>query len=160
MIFAAQPEPAILFVRRTERAADPWSGQMAFPGGYRAAADESLAGTAQRETYEETGLDLAATGEQLGALDDENPRSPFLPKIVVTPFVFLLAAQRDVAAGPEVEEAVWLRALDLFAPESRRPLTVRLPVGSRTFDSVLIGRYTIWGLTERILRQIERLAPL
>src|SRR5262249_62229968 len=63
------PTFEILFIRRAEKDGDPWSGQMGFPGG-RAEPDEELGKTAVRETLEETGIQLAAHGEPLGALDE------------------------------------------------------------------------------------------
>lgn len=154
VIVTADPQSAILFVKRKERPGDPWSGQMAFPGGYAAPEDRSAAATAERETLEETGLDLAAAGERLGALDDLHPLSVYLPRIVVTPCVFGLPAPLGVRAASEVDAAVWLRVSDIFAPENRRPFELSLAAGSRTFDSIVVGGCTIWGLTERVLGQL------
>src|SRR3989442_8572178 len=78
-----------LFIRRAERADDPWSGQIALPGGRRGPHDADLAATAIRETNEETGVDLSSA-ERLGVLDDLYPRTPTLPPVVVRPFVFAL----------------------------------------------------------------------
>ena len=47
----------VLFIQRAERPGDPWSGQMAFPGGHREDSDISLQ-AAMRETHEEIGLGL------------------------------------------------------------------------------------------------------
>ena len=57
----------ILFIERTVQHGDPWSGQMAFPGGRRGAEDEDLCSTAVRETLEEVELEL---GPAIGQLDD------------------------------------------------------------------------------------------
>ena len=62
----------MLFIQRANRDGDPWSGQMAFPGGHREPEDPSLMAAAMRETHEEIGLSLA-TAEYLGSL--ESPRS-------------------------------------------------------------------------------------
>ena len=52
--------PEVLLIERTRVEGDPWSGQMALPGGRRDAADRSLLETAVRETREETGVALDA----------------------------------------------------------------------------------------------------
>jgi 8-oxo-dGTP pyrophosphatase MutT (NUDIX family) len=158
VVIAAGAEPAVLFIRRKERAGDPWSGQMALPGGFWSPSDDSLETTARRETEEETGIALADAGELLGVLDDVSPRTPYLPPLVVTPVVFLVAEELAAQAGPEVERAVWLKAHDLFDPALRRPFHLRLPGEAREFEAIVIGDYTIWGLTERVLQQLAEVA--
>lgn len=160
MIVTAGPDPAILFVKRRVRPGDPWSGHMAFPGGFMAEAEGSSSATAIRETLEETGLDLARLGEHLGRLDDVYPRTILIPRVVVTPVVFGVPETLAVSEGAEVQEAVWLPASSVFDPHSRRPYEFRLPAGPRVFDSIVVGEYTIWGLTERVLQQILALLSL
>ena len=60
----------LLIIRRAERLGDPWSGQMALPGGRRETVDSSLRETAMRETAEEIGVDLGREA-MLGQLDDQ-----------------------------------------------------------------------------------------
>ena len=48
----------LLFIRRAIKKGDPWSGQIAFPGG-RHENNETLQETAERETMEEIGLDIS-----------------------------------------------------------------------------------------------------
>jgi len=148
------PEPAILFIKRRERAGDPWSGQMALPGGFVSPADGSSEVTARRETEEETGLGPADSGELLGALDDVSPRTPYLPPLVVTPYVYLVPAALPAVAGPEAEAVVWLRVRDLFDPALRKPLRLRFRSEEKEFESIVVDGYTIWGLTERVLQQL------
>ncbi|MFC1500453.1 NUDIX hydrolase, partial [Candidatus Zixiibacteriota bacterium] len=57
----------MLLIKRTERDDDPWSGQMAMPGGRRDAEDDDLCQTAIRETREETAVDLGCA-ELIGEL--------------------------------------------------------------------------------------------
>jgi 8-oxo-dGTP pyrophosphatase MutT (NUDIX family) len=60
-----------LFIKRTARTGDPWSGHVAFPGGKRDAADASDRAAAEREVAEEVGLDLLQGPFLcLGRLDD------------------------------------------------------------------------------------------
>jgi 8-oxo-dGTP pyrophosphatase MutT (NUDIX family) len=154
VIVTGDPQPAILFVKRKERPGDPWSGQMAFPGGYAAPTDGSPPATAERETLEEAGLDLANAGRRLGMLDELHPRSVYLPRIIVTPCVFSLPSRLELRPGAEVDAAVWLGVSDLFAPASRRPFEVMLPTGRQGFESIVVDGFTIWGLTERVLGQL------
>jgi 8-oxo-dGTP pyrophosphatase MutT (NUDIX family) len=160
LLVAEGADPAILFIKRQRRAGDPWSGQMALPGGFTAAGDLSLEATARRETAEETGIELGDAAALLGTLDDVSPRTPYLPPIVVRPFVFLLPDARPPAVGPEVEAAVWLPASQLFSPQYRRPFRLTLPGEVRELPSIVIGDYTIWGLTERVLNQLAELGAV
>ena len=155
VLVAAGAEPAVLFIKRKERAGDPWSGQMAFPGGFWSAADESLEATARRETEEETGIALAGAGVLLGVLDDVSPRTPYLPPLVVTPYVYRVAETLAAHPGPEADAAMWLKVRDLFDPARRKPFRLRLPGEVREFEAIVVGDYTIWGLTERVLQQLK-----
>jgi 8-oxo-dGTP pyrophosphatase MutT (NUDIX family) len=156
LLVAGGADPVVLFIKRQRRTGDPWSGQMALPGGFASAQDASLEATARRETAEETGIDLG-DAMLLGSLDDVSPRTPYLPPIVVRPFAFLLPGRREPVPGPEVEAAVWLPVSQLFSPRFRRPFRLTLPGEARDFPSIVIGEYTIWGLTERVLNQLEEL---
>lgn len=143
----------LLFIRRAIFAGDPWSGQVAFPGGRHEPADESLAHTAVRETHEELGIDLAADGRLIGELDDLHPRTQVLPPIVVRPFVFVAKGDLALTLSPEVADAFWVPIPVLGHPESSaesavevRGMTIRVP-------SFRHGDHVIWGMTERMLRQ-------
>ncbi len=157
VLLTEDADPAILFIKRKQRAGDPWSGQMALPGGFESAGDDSLEATARRETAEETGIVLPDRGALAGLLDDVSPRTPYLPPIVVRPHLFLVPQRLAARPGPEVESAIWLPVSRLIASESRRPFRLTLPGGAREFESIVIGDYTIWGLTERVLQQIKEL---
>ena len=50
---------SVCFVERARRDGDPWSGDVAFPGGWAKHEAESLREAAMRETHEEIGLSLA-----------------------------------------------------------------------------------------------------
>ena len=141
----------LLFIRRAERADDPWSGQVAFPGGRRGPGDPDLLATALRETREETGVDLAAA-ERLGVLDDLVPNTPTLPPVLVRPFVFALRERPALAVERgEVARAFWVALARLAARGARQDLVLTLRGGERTFPAYRLGRDVIWGLTERIL---------
>src|SRR5919197_5751726 len=108
-----------LFIHRAERTGDPWSGQVALPGGRHEPSDPDLLATAIRETLEETGVDLSRA-ERLGTLDDLHPRTPTLPAVVVRPFVFALSPRPVVLPSAEVQRAFWLNLERLSQPGVRR----------------------------------------
>jgi len=141
----------ILLIRRAERADDPWSGQIAFPGGRYEPDDPDLLATAIRETREETGVDLTSA-EQLGPLDDLYPRTPTLPPVVVRPFVFVLGRRPPpLVPSDEVQRAFWLPLWRLGEAGVRREITLTLRGVERTFPAYLVDDELIWGMTERIL---------
>lgn len=147
----------VLLIRRAERAGDPWSGHMAFPGGRRQAEDATLLDTAVRETREEVGLDLSADGRHLGALDEIHPRSTM--EMVVSPYVFAAPAGAETSPNHEVERALWIPLPALLRPEARAEHTYA-PAGggSIPFPALSHLEYTIWGMTYRVLTQFCELA--
>ena len=140
----------ILLIKRAERSADPWSGQIAFPGGRWDSRDRDLLATAVRETREETGVDLAA-GERLGVLDDLVPRTVTLPPVIVRPFVFALPGRPGITTNTEVQRAFWVALARLAEPGVRSQITLTLRDGERTFPAYRLGEDVVWGMTERIL---------
>ncbi len=148
----------LLFIERAAREGDPWSGQIAFPGGRREPTDPDLDTTAIRETLEETAIDLAGA-ERLGVLDDLHPRSPLLPPVVVRPFVFALPQRPPDTPSAEVKEAFWVGLHELRAPGVYREVTVRPHGLELVVSAYVLGGRTIWGMTERILTPLlDRLA--
>jgi 8-oxo-dGTP pyrophosphatase MutT (NUDIX family) len=147
----------VLLIRRAERAGDPWSGQVAFPGGRQDPGDPDLLATAMRETREETGVDLARA-ERLGVLDDLVPTTPTLPPVLVRPFVFALSERPALAAEQgEVARAFWVALARLAARGARQDLVLMVRGVERTFPAYRVGADVIWGLTERILTPFMRL---
>lgn len=151
--------PELLMIKRAEYERDPWSGHVACPGGRMEPGDHDLQATALRETWEETGIDVAQDGVVLGTLDDLWPRTPRLPPIMIRPYVAVVRPDVAIVPSPEVAAAFWvpLEALRERAAWGVRPVTVR---GAEEWQvsTFLHGEYTVWGLTERVLRQfLERL---
>ncbi len=149
----------LLLIQRAAYAGDPWSGHVALPGGREEPGDASLADTAVRETREETAIDLARDGRIIGRLDDVQPRTVVLPRIIITPFVAVLAtsAAPPLVLSPEVAEAFWVPVATLCDPRTATEVTLDLPGGPRRVQCFQHGGHTIWGLTERILSQFVEL---
>ena len=146
--------PELLFIKRAEYPGDPWSGQIAFPGGREESGDASLQQTAIRETREETGIDLGREGMLIGVLDDLRPRTVRLPAVVVRPYVAVLDRSEALELSAEVALAFWIPFGDLADKESWQQDTVfarGVQINARVFRH---EDHVIWGMTERILAQL------
>ena len=106
-----------------------------------------------RETFEETGVDLARFGAALGTLDEIYPHTPVLPPIVVRPYVFTVSPAVTVTPSDEVAAAFWVPLAGLRDPATSVEATVVVRGEERTVTSFRHREHVIWGLTERILRQ-------
>ena len=144
----------LLLIKRAEFAGDPWSGHVALPGGRGEDTDASAAGTAIRETLEETALDLVRDGRLIGALDEVQPRNLALPPIVIAPFVFVTRSDVRIVVSHEVAHAFWVPLAALRDPGSVREIELQLLNEARRVRSFGYGNHEIWGLTERILSRL------
>jgi 8-oxo-dGTP pyrophosphatase MutT (NUDIX family) len=147
----------LLFIKRAEYPGDPWSGQIAFPGGREEVGDTSLAETAIRETREETEIDLEREGMMIGTLDDLRPRTERLPAIMVRPFVALLDRTEPPVLSPEVALSFWLPFAAMMRSESWQEDTVLARGVQINARVVRYEEHGGWGMTERILTQLLRL---
>jgi 8-oxo-dGTP pyrophosphatase MutT (NUDIX family) len=147
-------DPELLFIKRAEYPGDPWSGQVAFPGGREEIGDSNLMNTAVRETREEIGLDLERDGTFVGTLGDLRPQTVRLPDIIVRPFIVLLKRVQELLLSDEVASAFWVPLAMLKREESWRETTVLargIQMERRAFHH---EGQVVWGLTERILAQL------
>jgi 8-oxo-dGTP pyrophosphatase MutT (NUDIX family) len=142
-----------LMIKRAEAAGDPWSGHVALPGGRREPDDADLQRTAVRETWEETGVDIGRDGVVIGTLDDLWPRTPVLPAVLVRPFVAVVVPDVAIVPSFEVADAFWVPLAELRRADAWVEGTVEVRGESRTVTTFQHGAYTVWGMTERILRQ-------
>ncbi len=141
----------ILLLRRQEVERDPWSGQISFPGG-RSKPAESLLQTAKRESMEEVGIDLGRF-EIVGVMPAIYPGNR---AILVTPFVFIAPEDTEVKIDrDEIVDFFWVQ-LNFFSDEknssvysfSRRGVTFETP------SFVVMGKYVVWGMTLRIIKNL------
>lgn len=145
----------VLAIRRADSARDPWSGQMALPGGSLDESDPGLMAAAVREAREETGLHLDVDGDLLGRIEPMRPLGVRLPVITIWPFVFRLdpAANARIASG-EVASVHWFPVHALDDTSNRDSYAYRDPsLGVRKFPCIRLEGQVIWGLTYRILMQ-------
>ena len=162
LVLRARPngEPELLMIKRADAEGDPWSGHIACPGGRMEPTDRDLAATALRETWEETGIDIERDGMLLGQLDDLRPRSPVLPAIVIRPFVALVRAGVEIVPSLEVASAFWVPLAALAEQGAWGMGLVRAHGAELSVSAFQHGEHTVWGLTERVLRQFLEYAGL
>lgn len=143
----------VLFIERTRNDSDPWSGQMAFPGGIVEAGDGGARRAAERETLEEVGIDLTAA-TFVGRLDDKQGRHrAHMRGIVVSGFVYFDARGQDTAPNYEVADIVW-EPLATFADPARFTRVEHPQAPGERFPGVRVGHsahQVVWGLTRRFL---------
>jgi len=144
---------SVLLIRRTARSGDPWSGQIAFPGGRVEPTDASFAATAARETSEEVGFDLASRATFLGYMDPVEARNR---RVQVVPVVFLLTRGVRVLTSREVASHHWIPLGELLSEKNRTRLTVVHGRIRRSVSAFEFGDYVVWGLTERLLTRLAR----
>ena len=147
-ILHAAEEPEILFIKRAERAGDPWSGHMAFPGGRREPGDESLVETARRETLEEVGLDLRARGELLGPLEDVPTHTTGL---VVRPLVWGVRERPILPPNEEVAALGWAPLGPLMSGARDATYHLEWKGMPHRFPAFETESGIVWGLTYRML---------
>ncbi len=147
----------MLLIKRAEYESDPWSGHVALPGGRMEAGDASLADTAARETFEEIGIDIRASGVLLGTLDEVHPRTPVLPPVVVRPFVVAVDSAVQPHPSIEVAEVFWVPLERLRAAGAWQETDIRIQGIARTAMSYRHDGHVVWGLTERVLQSLLQL---
>lgn len=150
----------LLFIRRAPHPKDPWSGQIAFPGGREEPHDVDLTATAMRETCEEIGLDLRrAEVQPLGALDAIQARSRVkIAPLVIHPYAFALRGDTAFPAVPndEVDQAFWFPLADLLDPARHFQYDAHRATIPYTFPAIDLGPgRTLWGLTHRMVFEIK-----
>jgi 8-oxo-dGTP pyrophosphatase MutT (NUDIX family) len=153
IIVDAPSGPRLLFIKRAVNENDPWSGNISFPGGKVENGEGDPRLTAERETLEETGLDLR-TARFLGRLSDiAGTRIP----VHVSCFVYL-----TTGAGPfrlmddEVQEAFWVPLEALTDPVRHGLKEVRFDGRTMVSQGISLphpGEPVLWGLTYMLVME-------
>jgi len=143
----------MLFIERAADERDPWSGNLAFPGG-RVERGEEPREAAERETDEEVGLGLSLA-RYLGRLSDIG--GTHLP-VRVSCFVYgVHELELNLALNAEVSDAFWVRLDELTAKERHVIAPVRFAEESLHVPAIQLpipGKPVLWGLTHRLVLQL------
>lgn len=150
LILTGSPD-RLLLIRRSQRRDDPWSGQLALPGGRHDPGDGDLFATALRETAEEVGISLDP-GQLVARLDDFAPTIRTLPAMLVRPYVFRLESEPEIIVNGEVAATAWT-PLDSFADHLGWQ-TMELAGQRRTVPGYNLPLGLLWGMTERIVTPV------
>ena len=145
----------VLFIQRAVKEGDPWSGDMAFPGGHREPADASLAAAAIRETAEEIGL-VIEPADMIGELSQQRPvRQAGRIDMLVAPYVFAIDGDPAFELSHEVADVVWTRLAPMHAGDNQA--TEHKSIGGQPilFPGYRLGsRHFVWGLTYRMVQTL------
>jgi len=156
VIIDGEVEPRTLLIRRANRQGDPWSGQVAFPGGRMQKGDSSALQTAIRETREEVGLDLSRDAEFLGYFGSFLTHTGDME---VVPSVFLMKRTREVVPNGEISGYRWIPFDSFLSPSSRSTYRFKAGGHSREMPAYIVGDYVVWGLTHRIISSLLGTEP-
>ena len=148
IIIRDKDSPSVLMIRRAERKGDPWSGQVAFPGGKKQEGDVSARATAVRETYEEVGIDLEKTADFLGYAESMVTHTGTME---VVPAAFLLRDEARVKPNEEVASYRWIKLDEMLAPRSRSVFRLNREGVEISMPAYSVEDYLVWGLTYRIV---------
>lgn len=142
----------VLFIERARHEGDPWSGNLAFPGGRIDETDPEPRMAAERETWEEVGFDL--TGAQyLGRLDDIT--GAHLP-VLVSCFVYKVNEDGPFTLNHEVSDLFWFSLDELLNPARHHEARIHWHGRIRRVPAIDLlgsGRPVLWGITYRMVRQ-------
>jgi 8-oxo-dGTP pyrophosphatase MutT (NUDIX family) len=135
----------VFIAKRVKNPADPWSGQMALPGGKRTSKDKDLKETVVRETLEETGIALE-TCRFLGVLHAVESESAKGMKIL--PFVILLEEEPAIRLNEkELESFMWVPYEEIVQSKG----TAEYSFGK--VPAFIFADAIVWGITYKILEE-------
>lgn len=144
---------SLCLIRRAEKSGDPWSGDVAFPGGRRGAEDVDPYATAERETDEEIGLRLHVE-HRLGGLAPLAIRlSGRKMRLRLFAAVYSVRASALVfRCNREVAAAWWIPLAHLW--DAHHATHLRLSTESAVLSYPAIRLPTgalLWGISLRVL---------
>ncbi len=141
----------LLLIQRAKRLGDPWSGQMAFPGGRTDPDDPTPESTAIRETREEIGLELEP-GHAIGTLAEVDGGRATNRLVLVSAHAYWLEGERPLLTpNHEVADTVWVPLPELADPA--RHIDYYYPAAEASFPGIQLDGdgQVLWGLTLRFV---------
>jgi 8-oxo-dGTP pyrophosphatase MutT (NUDIX family) len=160
MILAERPAGLqLLLLERAADERDPWSGNLAFPGG-RVEPGETQRQAAERETREEAAIELTAA-RLLGRLADcVGVRQPVRVACFAYGFGDIPLA---VTINHESRDAFWVNLTDLADQQRHITTEVHFRGSSTVAPAIRLpqpGKPVLWGITYRLVMQFLELHGL
>ena len=151
--------PSVCFVERARRAGDPWSGDVAFPGGWAKPEEANLRATAMRETHEEVGLALAGA-QHVGDLAPMSISRFRSGMGIIGASVFYIGESCPPLHPDEREiaRAFWIPIAHLHHPDNHTVVHWSRSGPPRPRPAIAFEGRVIWGLTYRVLVRFSDLA--
>lgn len=149
----------MLLIRRAEHEDDPWSGDLAFPGGRIEEQDSDDQAAAERETWEEIGVDLGTAG-YLGQGDDLG--GAYL-SVRVSCFIYHLHQDVPFKLNGEVVDLFWIPLTTLLDPDRNHMAKFYYRGADREHPIVDLSEWSpqpLWGLTYRLIDNFLQLFGL
>jgi len=162
LILAGQADAlSLCFIRRADRAGDPWSGHMAFPGGRADPSDPTRPSVAERETLEEIGVNLDRS-ELIGALREMPIRRGRVDTgMALSSFVYYIGAERTAfSLNHEVADAYWIPLSYLWDAANFTTFTIGGAGAAVNYPAIRYSGEVIWGLSYRVLEMFAEIIGL
>ena len=149
----------IFLIQRAPHESDPWSGNIAFPGGKVEPGDQTPRQAAERETREEVGIELEHA-DYLGFLTEIV--GAHLP-VRVACYVFLLTGPAPpLTLSREIADGFWVPLTLLLARENQVTAPVTFAGKTHQVPAIKLphaGKPVLWGITYRLLQHFFALFP-
>ncbi|MFK8138742.1 MAG: CoA pyrophosphatase [Bdellovibrionales bacterium] len=149
-------EPEILFIERATNPNDPWSGQIAFPGGRFEESDGDTITTAIRETQEEVGVSLSHD-EFVGVMPPvQGRRGGAMMDFSIHPSLFIVEEKQSFSLDlEEVGSAFWMPLKYICDPKNRKSFIYRHDAFEKELPAIRFpNNKDLWGLTYLFTRQL------
>lgn len=154
----------VLFMQRAVQQYDNWSGQVCFPGGRYEESDVSSRATAERETFEEVGINLSFV-KFLGRCDDAltptvaSSINSINKKIHIAVYAYYLDNKITTQLNYEVASTMWIPATELADANNFREFPHPSIEGQLMAGIVLNKTHQtqeaiLWGVSLRILTRL------
>lgn len=149
---------ALCLIERAIRIGDPWSGDIALPGGRFSLDDIDLRRTAERETFEEISLGLQDS-TFLGHIMTQDVGGAIDPgELELSAFAYHVLDPPTLRPSHEVAAILWTPLADIWQPERQATIEVARGGARAAFPATRVGGRLVWGLTRRVLAQLGELA--